>query len=188
MLAIDLPGFRPSGWTWVTLALLTVVSVAVGRRAADRLDVHPVGMTAWLCFVGGYVAATVPPQSGPSRGPNIECRFLSDPLSPGIDLADAHQLLNVLIMVPIGVLSVAVVDRRRTQGAGLIVGALLPLGAEAAQALLPASRTCDAIDVVDGWIGLTAGAALGAFVLLIDRWWRHGPDRGVAGHQARRRN
>lgn len=168
MVGLDLPGYESSTMTWILLAGAVLLAIVVGERLAALAQVPRAAMTVWLIAIGGYIAATVPAASGASSA-GIECRWLSHPLSPGVDLTDAHQILNALIMVPIGLLPFASSVRWKPRTIGLSVGAVLPVLVEGLQAVLPASRSCDAVDVVDGWIGLAAGAFTGAILFICVR-------------------
>jgi len=81
-------------------------------------------------------------------------------------LANDQRLLNLLLFVPFG-LVVTCFRRSAAVALGAAV-TVLPLGIEMVQFLARRLyRLCDGSDVMDNWLGLLVGLAMGALIVLV---------------------
>ena len=92
-------------------------------------------------------------------------------------LAIDDRSLNVLLFIPLD-LAIGILPWSHPKAFALVLAALLPLGVESAQLLVPAlGRACQASDVADNLSGLAAGfiAGLALRVCLRVVRWRRSP-------------
>ena len=165
-----------NAYTAVGLVVTAVVAVVVARPLARRAGVRAVGAAAWLVALGVVVTLTMTP--GTSWAPVTErtCSLTTwSPLEPGSLLGVDQRGANVLLLVPLGLLS-ALPRARRPLTMALATALALPLVAETFQYLVPGlARVCDVEDLADNLTGVAAGAVVG---LVLRAWWvRRSPGR-----------
>lgn len=167
-----------NAYTAVGLVVTVVVAAVVARPLARRVGVPALGAAAWLVALGVVVTLTMTP--GASWAPVTErtCSLTTwAPLEPGALLGIDQRGANVLLLVPLGLLS-ALPRARRTLAAALGTALAVPFVAETFQFLVPAlARVCDVEDLADNLTGAVAGAVLG---LVLRAWWVRRAARGEA--------
>ena len=162
ILGYRVPALLPPGML-VALLLALVVYLVLRRRGHSSRALLSAVLTAWT---GMVLLATLGPQRlGPiqiERHGRRVCAVLPH-LSPWGALHDDQRLLNVLLFIPLGAL--VFVFHRRAAARVAVMVALLPIVIESVQYVFRSlNRACDGTDVVDNWMGLVIGLAIGLVV------------------------
>jgi len=127
----------------------------VGRRTR-RATVVALLVLAW----GVVIATTLTPSQYELFDPKISCQF-----SLTLGEVPTERLANVLLFVPLGVVSWFAAPRWRWLGLALVA----PFVIEATQGLVLAlNRNCDATDVLANLVGVGIGVGLAA---VLSRLW-----------------
>jgi hypothetical protein len=159
-------------WALPGVLLVAVAAVFLAGPVARRLGDPPLTAWALLASLGAILVITLTPSPDVPDALGCDLRFV--PLTPDALLAVNDRSMNVLLFVPLGLAIAGLRPRRRL--AWLLVAVGLPLAIELVQlALTPLQRTCQATDILDNWLGLLIGLAVGAFA----SWaWRRRPQAG----------
>lgn len=138
------------------LLVIAVGSIALAPLLARVLRCRPVVAAAVLLSAAAPLALTLLPSDGGRSRFRWCAELVREPSDWG-----AHDVANLLMLLPLGVLAVTALRRRRTVLA-LGYGLLLPPFAEAVQfALRRIGRECDLTDLVLNLTGLAIGVLLG---------------------------
>lgn len=113
------------------------------------------GALLWAVTVIGTVSLS--PSS--SRAVQDGCRLTLDAPIIGAFTDDA-RLLNLLLFVPVGLLSLVAFPRRLCWVA-VAMALTMPALIELAQTTSAVGRSCDAVDLVDNWSGGAVGLLIG---------------------------
>ena len=167
ILGYRVPALLPPGML-VVLLLAGVVFLVVRHRASRARGLLSAVLTVWT---GMVLLATLAPQRLGAiqieRHGQRVCAVLPH-LSPWGALQDDQRLLNVLLFIPLGAL--VFVFHRRAAARVAVMAAMLPFLIEAVQySVRSLNRACDGTDVVDNWMGLTIGLAIG-LVFAVPLW------------------
>ncbi|UCN14815.1 VanZ family protein [Cellulomonas iranensis] len=146
------------------LAVTVLVVAAATLPLARRLRVPPLDVAAWLTALGVVLSLTLSPRPATAGAAPVCALDSWSPLGVGDLLAFDQRAANVVLLVPLALLSGLVRDRRLARAA-LLTTAALPLLIEAVQYAVPAlGRVCDSADLVDNLTGVAVGAAVGLLV------------------------
>ncbi|MGZ4629113.1 VanZ family protein [Oryzihumus sp.] len=159
ILGYRVPALLPPGML-VALLLAFVVFLVVRHRASPARGLLSAVLTLWT---GMVLLATLAPQRLGAiqieRHGQRVCAVLPH-LSPWGALHDDQRLLNVLLFIPLGAL--VFVFHRHAAARVAVMVALLPIFIEVVQYTFRSlNRACDGTDVVDNWMGLVIGLAIG---------------------------
>ena len=155
-------GYRIPTATPVAAVLAVVIALLVARPLASALRTRPGPIGCAVALLGFYASVTLSSAGG--RYGTGQCLLHPAGQLLGFDPTQDQQALNVLLLVPYGVLPVWAGDRI---GALLgILGLLAPPVVEGVQRAVPSlHRACDALDVVDGYAGLVVGLLIGLVIV-----------------------
>ncbi len=146
------------------LALTVLVVAAASLPLARRLRVPPLDVAAWLTALGVVLSVTLTPRPVTSAADGVCALGHWSPVGVGNLLAFDQRAANVVLLVPLALLSGLVRDRRLARAA-LLTTAALPLLIEAVQYAAPAlGRVCDSADLLDNLTGVAVGAGIGLLV------------------------
>lgn len=183
----------PAVWVWgyhvpplvvpVVLAYAVVAVVWVWRGRS-----RPVPTLERVLLVGAVLVLLAVTVSQPAHLDYPElfgsgqrrCLFYKPQMTWSAIVGNDQRLLNVLMLVPVGLLAPLVAVRlRRLAGVAVAVGvALLPALVEGIQWGFPRlQRACDADDLADNYLGLLLG--LGASLLVLGLQAAIGGQRGT---------
>lgn len=133
---------------------------------------HPVLSVVTLAYLGLVIVLTLGPVSG-NRRDSIIWRLVDlfdrFPGTRWLDFGTVEFLANVALFVPIGLLLVLLLERRRWWLA-ILVGVVLTVAIEFVQQFLP-SRVSDPRDLVANAIGTTLGVLLAVPITAIAQRW-----------------
>jgi glycopeptide antibiotics resistance protein len=147
------------------IAIALVLAIVLCTWVARRLGTGR--LTAWLllAFLGVILAVTLTP-SREALGTGVTGQVSCDlsrigPASLGTYLRRGDPILNVLMLVPLG-LVIGQLDPRQHRRALALAAFLLPVAIEVTQAVVvPLGRACQGGDVFDNSAGLVIGLVLG---------------------------
>ena len=167
ILGYRVPALLPPGML-VALLLALVVFLVVRHRSSPARGLLAAVLTAWT---GMVLLATLAPQRLGAiqieRHGQRVCAVLPH-LSPWGALHDDQRLLNVLLFIPLGALVFVFHRHAAVRVAAMVV--VLPIVIETVQyAFRSLNRACDGTDVIDNWMGLTIGLAIG-LVYAVPLW------------------
>jgi hypothetical protein len=166
------PLFDGVPWGLPGVILVALASLLLAGPVARRLG-DP-ALTAWalVASLGAILVITLTPSPDVPQATGCNLRFVPLTLDGLLDIND--RSMNVLLFVPLGLVIAGLRPRHRL--AWLVVAVALPPAIELIQLVLtPLQRTCEATDILDNWLGLLIGLAVGT----VASWaWRRRPNDG----------
>lgn len=153
-------------WFLPAMALVSAAGVPMSALVASLLRARRSLGYVLILSLGAVLAATLLPGAmGFDRVEGVAgaCHLHRIGLATAHDyLSVTETSLNVVLLIPLGVV-LALLPRSRRSVALVLVAFALPLGIELTQLIVPSlGRACESADVVDNVLGLALGLTAGA--------------------------